>query len=157
MRKNGLRAYSRTIWPHNAKRKKNIPARNRFLAIIAFRCIVITAPQSRVTESHPIEPFSRESVMIVRVIIEREVEPGQESKVRLLMTRTRTKAMKSKGYISGETLRALDNPNKFVVLSNWNNAEDWAAWEKDPERLKLHHELNSLLKCKEKCTVYTHL
>ena len=70
--------------------------------------------------------------MTVRVIIEREIEPGQEARLQHLMIQARSKAIKAKGYISGETLRALDNPNKFLVLSNWNSAEDWKAWEKDP-------------------------
>jgi heme-degrading monooxygenase HmoA len=95
--------------------------------------------------------------MTVRVIIEREVEPGQEARLRLLMTQARTKAIHAKGYISGETLRALDNPNKFIVLSNWNSADDWKAWEKSPERIKLIQELEPLLMGKEKCTVYTHV
>jgi heme oxygenase (mycobilin-producing) len=95
--------------------------------------------------------------MTVRVIIERQIEPGQEAKLRLLMTQSRTKAIKAKGYISGETLRALDDPNKFLVLSNWNTAEDWNAWVKNPERVKLQQELKPLLTDKEKCTVYTHL
>ena len=95
--------------------------------------------------------------MSVRVIIERQVEPGQEAKLRLLMTQARGKATNAKGYISGETLRALDDPNKFIVISNWNSAQDWKAWEKDPERVKLRRELEPLLMGKEKCTVYTHL
>jgi heme-degrading monooxygenase HmoA len=95
--------------------------------------------------------------MTVRVIIERQIEPGQEAKLRLLMTQSRTKAIKAKGYISGETLRALDDPTKFLILSNWNSAEDWKAWEKDPERAKLQQELQPLLIGKEKCTIYTHL
>jgi heme-degrading monooxygenase HmoA len=73
------------------------------------------------------------------------------------MTQSRAKATNAKGYISGETLRALDDPNKFLVLSNWNSADDWKAWEKDPERLKLQQELAPLLIGKEKCTLYTHL
>ncbi len=95
--------------------------------------------------------------MTVRVIIEREAKPGQEARLQLLMIQARTKALKTKGYISGETLRALDNPRQFVVLSNWNSAEDWNSWEKDPERIKLQLELEPLLTGKEKCTVYTHL
>ena len=95
--------------------------------------------------------------MTVRIIIEREVEPGQEAKLRQLMTLARTKAIKARGYISGETLRALDDPSKFIVLSNWNSAQDWKAWEKNPERVKLQQELEPLLIGKEKCTVYTHL
>jgi heme oxygenase (mycobilin-producing) len=116
--------------------------------------------KNQVSEAGPINPltrFSQEAVMTVRVIIERQVEPGQEAKLRLLMTQARTKATSAKGYISGETLRALDDPNKFMVISNWNNAQDWKAWEKDPERVKLQQELKTLLIGKEKCTVYTHI
>ncbi len=94
--------------------------------------------------------------MTVRVLIEREVEPGQEAKLQHLMTQARSKTVRSKGYISGETLRALDNPNKFLILSNWNTVEDWKAWERDPERAKIQRELAPLLLGKEKCTVYTH-
>ena len=95
--------------------------------------------------------------MTVRVIIERYVEPGQEARVRLLMTQARTKATNAKGYISGETLRAMDDPNKFIVLSNWNSVQDWEAWVKNPERVRLQKELAPLLMGNEKCTVYAHL
>jgi heme-degrading monooxygenase HmoA len=129
------------------------------LAIIAFRRIVLIT-KKKVSEADPINSlprFSQEVQMSVRVIIERQVEPGQEAKLRLLMTQARGKATNAKGYISGETLRALDDPNKFIVISNWNSAQDWKAWEKDPERVKLRRELEPLLMGKEKCTVYTHL
>jgi heme oxygenase (mycobilin-producing) len=61
--------------------------------------------------------LSREAAMTARVIIEREVKPGQEAGLQHLMIQARSKALKAKGYISGETLRAVDNPNKFLVLS----------------------------------------
>ena len=83
--------------------------------------------------------------MTVRVLIEREVEAAQEPMIQQLMTQLRGKAMKIKGYISGETLRALDNTHKFLVISNWNSVADWKAWEKDPDRLKVQQEMNSLL------------
>ena len=94
--------------------------------------------------------------MTIRVLIEREVEPGQETKLQQILTQARSKAMRAKGYISGETLRALDNPNRFLVISNWNTVEDWKAWEKTPERAKLLEEISPLLLGKEKCTVLTH-
>jgi len=94
--------------------------------------------------------------MTVRVIIEREVKPGREAGLQHLMMQARSKALKAKGYISGETLRAVDNPNKFLVLSNWINAEDWKAWESDPERAKLQMEMAPLLLGREKCTIYMH-
>ena len=73
-----------------------------------------------------------------------------------LMTQLRAKAMKVKGYISGETLRSFDNPHRFLVISNWNSVEDWKIWEKNPDRLKFQEELNTLLLGKEKTAVFTH-
>ncbi|NSW85912.1 MAG: antibiotic biosynthesis monooxygenase [Syntrophobacteraceae bacterium] len=93
--------------------------------------------------------------MTIRVLIEREVEPGQEMKLQQLMMQLRSKAIHVKGYISGETLRALDNPNRFLAISNWNSVEDWRNWEKSPERQKLQEEIRKLLHGKESCTVYT--
>jgi heme-degrading monooxygenase HmoA len=130
------------------------------LAIIASRRIVVITGESQVFRNRSDQSFThfpQEAVMTVRVIIERQVEPGQEARLRLLMTQSRSKAIRAKGYISGETLRALDDPNKFLILSNWNSAEDWKAWEKDPERAKLQQELAPLLTGNEKCTIYTHL
>ncbi len=94
--------------------------------------------------------------MTIRVLIERQVEPGQESRLQQIMTQSRVRAMKAKGYISGETLRALDNPSRFLVISNWNSVEDWKAWEKSSERAKIQEDLAPLLLGKEKCTVFTH-
>lgn len=94
--------------------------------------------------------------MTVRVIIQREVKPGQEASLQHLMMQARSKALKAKGYISGETLRAVDNPNNFLVLSTWNSAEDWKAWESDPERAKLQMEMAPLLQGREKCAIYMH-
>ncbi len=94
--------------------------------------------------------------MTIRVIIEREVETGQEMKLQQLMTQLRSKAIKIKGYISGETLRALDNPHKFLVISNWTTIEDWKSWEKNPDRLKVQEEMNSFLLGKERTSIYTH-
>lgn len=94
--------------------------------------------------------------MTIRVLIERQVEPGQEAKLQQIMTHSRATATKAKGYISGETLRALDNPERFLVISNWNTVEDWKIWEKSPERAKIQEQLAPLLLGKEKCTVFVH-
>ncbi|MCE5242913.1 MAG: antibiotic biosynthesis monooxygenase family protein [Syntrophobacteraceae bacterium] len=95
--------------------------------------------------------------MAVRVVIEREIDQGQEMKLREALVQLRSHAIKAKGYISGETLRAVDNPQKYLVLSNWNTVEDWKVWQKNPERAKIQAELNKLLIKPETCTVYGHL
>lgn len=95
--------------------------------------------------------------MAIRVLIEREIEPGQEVKLQHVMMQLRSKAMQVKGYISGETLRALDNPNRYLAISNWNSVEEWRAWENSPDRKKINQELSQVLRGKETCTVFVHL
>jgi len=95
--------------------------------------------------------------MAVRVLIDREIEPGHELKLHQLLLQLRAKAMQVKGYISGETLRALDDPNKFLVISTWSTIEDWKTWKNHPERKKLQEELNRFLRLPEKTTLYVYL
>lgn len=94
--------------------------------------------------------------MTVRVLIEREIEEGKEMKVLEVLSRSRMKATKAPGYVSGETLRAVDEPNKFLVMSNWDSVQDWKAWENNPERAEFQRELAPLLVHKEKCTLFAH-
>jgi heme-degrading monooxygenase HmoA len=93
----------------------------------------------------------------IRVLIEREIEAGQEVKLLQFLMRMRSKAMQAKGYISGETLRALDDPNRFLVISTWNSMEDWKAWEKSPEREKLKEEMKQFLRSPERSVGFTYL
>jgi len=95
--------------------------------------------------------------MAIRVLIEREVEPGQEVKLLHFLMQMRSKAMQAKGYISGETLRSLDDPNTFLVISTWNNIEDWKAWEKSADRNEFMEEMKQILRAPERAVVFTHL
>jgi heme oxygenase (mycobilin-producing) len=94
--------------------------------------------------------------MAVRVFIEREIQPGNDLKLHNLLMQLRTKAMLQKGYITGETLRDLSSPSKFLVVGTWNSVEDWNAWQTNAERKKIQDELDKLLKTPEKFRVYTY-
>jgi heme oxygenase (mycobilin-producing) len=69
----------------------------------------------------------------------------------------RTSAMHTRGYISGETLRSLNNPQKIIVISNWNSLEDWKKWEENPDRKKVQADMDELLRSKETATIYSHI
>jgi heme oxygenase (mycobilin-producing) len=92
--------------------------------------------------------------MAIRALIEREIKAGSEIKMNQLLVQLRTKAMRAKGYISGETLRALDNPNKFLVISTWNSLAEWEAWDKDPDRHQIQEEIDGLLRHAAKTAIY---
>jgi heme oxygenase (mycobilin-producing) len=98
----------------------------------------------------------KEGIMAIRVFIEREIQPGNDLKLHNLLMQLRTKAMLQKGYITGETLRDVQNANRFLVIGTWNSIEDWNAWMANSERKNLQDQLDKVLKTPEKFSVYTY-
>ena len=84
--------------------------------------------------------------MAIRVLIERKIVPENEPALNNLLMKMRSRAMLAKGYISGETLRCLDDPNEYLVISTWSSLDDWRRWEGDKERLEITGEIDSLLR-----------
>jgi heme-degrading monooxygenase HmoA len=83
--------------------------------------------------------------MAIRVFIKRKVVPGNELALADLLTRLRGLALKAKGYISGETLHALEDVNESLVISTWSSLEDWRRWQADRDRLDLQAKIDRLL------------
>jgi heme-degrading monooxygenase HmoA len=94
--------------------------------------------------------------MAVRIIIDRKVKKGKESDFSKLLRELRLKAVPSKGYISGETLRALDDPYNYIVITTWQNINDWKNWEKSPERKKIQNKIEKLMARPTKAKIYLH-
>ncbi len=94
--------------------------------------------------------------MAVRIIIDRKVKKGSESDFAKLLRELRLKAVPSKGYISGETLRALDDPHNYIVITTWQNIDDWKKWEKSPERKKAQAKIEKLMARPTKTKIYLH-
>jgi len=91
--------------------------------------------------------------MAVRIIIDRKVK-GKEPDFAKMLRGLRSKAIPSKGYISGETLRAQDDPHNYIVITTWQSIEDWKAWEKNPERKKIQAKIEKLMARPTKTRIY---
>ena len=63
--------------------------------------------------------------MAVRIIIDRKVKKGKEADFSKLLRELRSKAITLQGYISGETLRSLNEPQNYVAISTWQTLDDW--------------------------------
>ena len=83
--------------------------------------------------------------MPVKVIIKRKWKIEQPEKLLPLLTELRSHAQKQAGYISGETLRSLDDPGDFMVISEWETSEDWEKWSQSKERKDIQHRVDSLI------------
>ena len=92
--------------------------------------------------------------MAVKIIIDRKVKKGKETDFSKLLRELRSKAIPSSGYISGETLRATDDPHNYIVITTWQSADDWKRWEKNPERKKIQAKIEKLMARPTKTKIY---
>jgi heme-degrading monooxygenase HmoA len=83
--------------------------------------------------------------MAIKVIITRKVARGKEKDLLPLLMELRTRAMGQRGYISGETLKGVSDPDEFLVISTWNSLDDWKGWEQNPERQKIQEKIDAVL------------
>jgi heme-degrading monooxygenase HmoA len=90
----------------------------------------------------------------VRIIIDRKVKKGKEADFAKLLRELRSKAIPSRGYISGETLRSMDDPHNYIVITTWQNIDDWKTWEKNPERKKIQAKIEKVMARPTKTKVY---
>ena len=92
--------------------------------------------------------------MAIKVIITRKLAQGKEKDLLPLLMELRTRAMGQGGYISGETLKGVSDPDEFLVISTWNSLEDWRAWEANPERQKIQDKIDGVLDEKTTAKAY---
>jgi heme-degrading monooxygenase HmoA len=83
--------------------------------------------------------------MAVKILIKRTVPENKIKDLGPLLKRLRILATNHPGYISGETLRCLDKPGEYLVISTWQSVEDWQTWEQDAERREISQMIDSLI------------
>ena len=83
--------------------------------------------------------------MPIQVIIKRKWQIDKPEELIPLLTELRSLAKKQPGYISGETLRSLDSPEDYMVVSNWETVDDWQKWLQSKDRRDLQGRVDSLI------------
>ena len=83
--------------------------------------------------------------MAVKVLIKRSVPQDKAKALIPLVRQMRASAATQAGYITGETLRSLDKPDEFMVISTWQASDDWKNWLQSEERNKVQSKIDDLL------------
>ena len=83
--------------------------------------------------------------MPIQVIIKRKWQTDNPEALFPLLTKLRSRAKKQPGYISGETLRSLDDHQDYMVVSHWETADDWNKWLQSKARRDLQGRVDSLI------------
>ncbi|KPK14292.1 MAG: antibiotic biosynthesis monooxygenase [Nitrospira bacterium SG8_3] len=92
--------------------------------------------------------------MAIVVLIKRTVPEDKVKKVLPLFRELRRLCLDRPGYISGATLRRLDKPDEYLVISTWQLLEDWKKWQMSEERKEIQGEIGSLIGDKIEYEVY---
>jgi heme oxygenase (mycobilin-producing) len=93
-------------------------------------------------------------IMAVKILIERKIKPGKEKELIEAVKELRTRAIHTPGYISGETLRSIEDPSLHLVISTWKSLEDWNHWAVSQERKAFQQKTDAMLEEPTKITPY---
>ena len=92
--------------------------------------------------------------MAVKVLLTRKFKPETINLANKLLMELRSMATLRRGYVSGQTLVAADNPNKVVVISTWSSRQRWNDWYGDPKRAEFSKKLSTYLEGPEEIEVF---
>lgn len=83
--------------------------------------------------------------MSVMVIIKRVFRMDHAAKLVPLLKELRTKSEKQPGFISRTTYSKLSDPGEFIVLNEWETADDWINWMNQKDARDLQWQIDSLI------------
>ena len=83
--------------------------------------------------------------MAVKILIRRKVPEDKARKMIPLFLEMRSMANQQPGYITGETIRNLEKPDEFLVISTWETSEDWKHWVESDQRKQIQDQIDALL------------
>ena len=92
--------------------------------------------------------------MTVKIIIKRIVPGVKEKELMPLLKQLRNLGVNQPGYVSGETLKNIENPNEVLVISTWQSADDWQKWVQDDQRREIQDQIDFLLQATTEYGIY---
>jgi heme-degrading monooxygenase HmoA len=92
---------------------------------------------------------------MIRVLIERRIRDGEGPAYERIQRELRFEALREHGYFTGETLRDMDDPSHYVVVSTWRSRKDWEDWLTADARRGVLERLAPLV-LSERTTLFEH-
>ncbi len=91
---------------------------------------------------------------MVRVFIERQFRKSDMVKAENLLIELREQALRTRGYISGETLVSVDDQTLLLTISTWADEVSWKAWVSSDKRREIMRKLEPLMVSPEKVSIF---
>jgi heme-degrading monooxygenase HmoA len=94
--------------------------------------------------------------MAVKIFIRRNIPDDRTNDLLPLFRRLRNLATSQPGYISGETLKSVDDPREYLVISTWQSIDNWREWVVSRDRLEIQNEIDARLDENSIYEIYQH-
>ena len=95
--------------------------------------------------------------MTVKILIRRTIPKEKETELMPFLKQLRNLGVNQPGYISGETLKNINNPNEILVISTWQSAEQWQAWVQNEKRREIQDQIEFMLAGETDYNIYTYV
>ncbi len=92
--------------------------------------------------------------MGIKVLIRRKIPENNLNEINQLLIDLRALAMKQKGYLGGETLKRVNSPAEYLVISSWESLDEWSKWLVSAERRDFQERIDSLTDFETKFEIY---
>jgi heme oxygenase (mycobilin-producing) len=93
--------------------------------------------------------------MAVKIFIKRKIAESHVLELTSLLKKLRALTLDQPGYISGETLRRVDQPGESMVISTWNSVEEWNKWVNNERRVEIQSKIDQLLGEETEYAIYS--
>ena len=92
---------------------------------------------------------------MITVIIERHIAPDMASTYENFAKQIIEATVSAPGFVSGESLRGLDDPNARYIIVKMKDKSNWQQWLLSKQRRDLVTLVSPLLTTPEKITLLT--
>lgn len=93
--------------------------------------------------------------MAIKILIDRKFRKQPDHGAHYHNAQLRSLATVQAGYISGQTMVNVDNPNEMMIISTWASKEDWDNWYESEMRRNYYKNLRQDLETDEEISFYT--
>lgn len=91
---------------------------------------------------------------MVRIHIRRSVSEGNQKELMSLINQLRSTILGNPGYLSGETLKRIDQPGEILVVSKWRSQYYWQQWYESRERREVQERIDRILEERTQYEIY---
>jgi heme-degrading monooxygenase HmoA len=73
----------------------------------------------------------------VRLVVDVRVKPGSQAELRRAYAELAEQVHRQPGLVSHQLCEAIDDPERWLVISEWESIEQSSAWDRSEEHARL--------------------